>query len=1584
VVPKDKSRLGLKNSQGSQPLVLPLSIGLIRHEKRPSRRSKNYGVRNIQVKPLRCLRDKYAGQEMTPEMRQRIKDEIDARTDDLTRLQVEANHRTRMNKILKEANERAAKPTPEAGKVMDDIASLQRALLTFDGATITRDVSDKKFITEKGGIRKKGKQEGDIGIQEVTTEPAPPTPDVTVPGDVPTAPQEMVEEALKDVEGLIERSLMGILARGLGFEAPPPRPLSEIQAQIEEEGKTPRGTGGVVPAPVRPPQTPTVALPTQPGQQPIELTQEQIDEMRAQRTEERKEIDEQWEQDAGLFVLENLRALEKQLGRPLRTAESETQVLDLLRRMSRGEMVDPGFVFDPEADTHILKPAPLDTKLAESVYYATVFYDAYAAMNPKYGAAPRTEEQVLFNRMQGFEETEGYGPQGYTELSAFQIAADEYVENRNWEARQEIRRRIRAAQDRKLSAPPGIVEEGTPTETTAGDILRNMATKGNKIAKELVKKLDLAFLDMVPVEYNPNINRSFYDGKKDRIVLAGNNDQIKMHEALHAALAHHINSNPESAREIEKLMDAFRKQAEAMGLQDAQSVKYALKSVHEFMSQALSDPLTQTILEAAPSKEAATGLRAFIQKIMKFFGLGPKFEGALNDVVAMAGRISQESSHQRMMEIMRAAQPVDGYPQTVQEAIARLQAGLNEVHHYGPERITEFDPTVSSLLHFFAAPVADVHKSGLWQPKVLSRFTIRPDAKFLEVQDSEAPLHAENIIEGLRGQVTEEELGSYFRRLGRAGDMDAQQDEAVRIARELGYDGIVYMNGAELEYLPTFGVFHQGVLEPVEEQDSIYYAPEGVETETKEGFELDLDQVDEKTKSITPPTFKDYLKRMGRDIQKKLSNYFEVTSEQLRKIDEKYMHQLRQYEYRAMRKTRTHLRMIEPFIQKLEGLSNKEYNRLHYMFLNPHIKDEKSGKTLHELGLAFLKKKNMLKEWLSVQAVLDNIEERADSVGYRFHRLPMYIPRTVTDYKGLRDFLIDRAVKEGDKPGLAFLHSLKKRAGKMTDDEQKAMWVQAVLRGSVPGVPQPKSVKTRSLNRVPLEAVQFYGRLEDALIGHVYEMNDRIEQRVTVGAGYLKRARLSKKMRRLEAERKKLEAKPKRTKDDDKRIKQIDKALTKLDARYDALPDILDEMAESLTDKLRDDDSLTPDQRIEVARLFNARFRQTGMHGALQELKNIGLMMTLGNPLAAITQLGDQALNIYKHGNLFKGDTHAFKGMFKAMSDRGFLDEMELDKSTREFAMGASTQILDKILTASGLKTMDLFGKNAFMLAANEKYKDMSREKFMEQWGAEGILVNAEAAWQSFQDGNVAENEDALYVLYSDLADMQPINLSETPPGYQELENGRIFYMLKTFAVKQVNNVMRESVQEWKKGNKQKAVVQTTALIMLLSLSGAGADEIKDIIIGREKSMSDHVVDNMFQLILMSKYNIDKGLQQGNFTQAVAQGMLPPTRYIDDMISDVGGFLSGDTTYKSLRNVPLGGRIIYSRFTPQGREKELSMQRQDILKDAREGKNMSSEIGRFNKLRRELGREGRENVKAITSDTLKRAREAERKKQLGL
>jgi hypothetical protein len=395
----------------------------------------------------------------------------------------------------------------------------------------------------------------------------------------------------------------------------------------------------------------------------------------------------------------------------------------------------------------------------------------------------------------------------------------------------------------------------------------------------------------------------------------------------------------------------------------------------------------------------------------------------------------------------------------------------------------------------------------------------------------------------------------------------------------------------------------------------------------------------------------------------------------------------------------------------------------------------------------------------------------------------------------------------------------------------------------------------------------------------------------------------------------------------------------------------------------------------------------------------------MGSFISAISQLPDiftplfeyklsvDTLGAMKDGvvNVMKIIKNEING--KPLASTGSLvEEVDFTRALSEFATGSySGKMLETIFKYSGLKFTDLMGKEAFMQASLRYWKNpKNKEKFYEKF--ENFLgKDIDQTYKEMQAGTRSNNVVA--VLVAELSGFQPVSLSQYSEAYLNSGNARIFWMLKSYTLRATSRVLMEGTERFKKaqvefenGNKKEGaklvgegVRRMVSLMMLYAVAGAGAEELKDLLRGKESNFYDNVVDTLLQFLLVSKYTWDQGVQQDGITKAVIAGnLVPPVRYLDNFAADVYALFSEEKTFKakSLQSLPFVGTWVYAR-SEAGQSSYLSRDKEDILKQVKENKadgkgaysgGLSQRISEYNEKMREI-----DPTKMITGDSVQRA-----------
>jgi hypothetical protein len=341
----------------------------------------------------------------------------------------------------------------------------------------------------------------------------------------------------------------------------------------------------------------------------------------------------------------------------------------------------------------------------------------------------------------------------------------------------------------------------------------------------------------------------------------------------------------------------------------------------------------------------------------------------------------------------------------------------------------------------------------------------------------------------------------------------------------------------------------------------------------------------------------------------------------------------------------------------------------------------------------------------------------------------------------------------------------------------------------------------------------------------------------------------------------------------------------------------------------------------------------------------------MGSPLSAITQIGDLAWAMYV-GKVWtpSGFMNTGKNLAKAIAGRSEItkEDLGIERIAQEFADGTTlSKGVNKVFKYVGLEKIDSIGKEVLINNA------LARFKAEAQANPEALAKQIRATFGSKSADVVQEilatvpSENVKMLLYSRLLDFQPVALSEMPEYYLNSGNGRVFYMLKTYTLKQMDVFRKEVVHNLKSENPQQRLQGMTNMVQLmalLTLANAGADELKDLLLGKEMKLSDHVIENFLTIGGASRYTQMQISRQG-FGSALSQQILPPMKFINSASKDIAegynNYVTGDTSNfdnaRIIDSIPGIGKLYYWHFG-RGEENKKSIAEQEFTdagKDAR-------------------------------------------------
>lgn len=341
----------------------------------------------------------------------------------------------------------------------------------------------------------------------------------------------------------------------------------------------------------------------------------------------------------------------------------------------------------------------------------------------------------------------------------------------------------------------------------------------------------------------------------------------------------------------------------------------------------------------------------------------------------------------------------------------------------------------------------------------------------------------------------------------------------------------------------------------------------------------------------------------------------------------------------------------------------------------------------------------------------------------------------------------------------------------------------------------------------------------------------------------------------------------------------------------------------------------------EASSLLRARFNagKQSPNKIMQMARDLTYMATLGNPLAAATQLGDTFISVVAHG--FK---NTMADAFNV--DRLTIQKLGLEDLAAEFTNNplVTAKYLDKILSSKlvQFRNVDRFGKNRNINGAINKAKNLlSTQKGERQLKSKygGFFGDKFDQFAADLKRDVFSPDVKAYA-FMELADVQPIFLESLPRIYLQHPQARLFYALQSFTLKQLDYMNRNIRQVWKAGNRKEAAKQALVYYSLIVGANTGIDMAKDIALGRPVKPEEVPTDaffNMLKLFGLSRYTAERSIKQGDVAGAVQDiALSPATLSLFTPIRDITRAIQNNDIDKinSYRYVPVLGPWLYEWF----------------------------------------------------------------------
>jgi len=620
----------------------------------------------------------------------------------------------------------------------------------------------------------------------------------------------------------------------------------------------------------------------------------------------------------------------------------------------------------------------------------------------------------------------------------------------------------------------------------------------------------------------------------------------------------------------------------------------------------------------------------------------------------------------------------------------------------------------------------------------------------------------------------------------------------------------------------------------------------------------------------------------GTDILESLvlqsENFLGVLSTRMKNISPVLGRRLRNFDFKMLAAIRTDTRAIIPYLKGMSRMSKQNRRDLDLALKNG------DKVTIDRINTAT----GLTEEYQRVVEMLNGIYERATNAGLSVNYLEDFWPRVVRNPKKLIDFM--KGTSEWSQIAEA-IQRLETENGIAATEEEQAYLINSLLRGfetSQIKLGRPNALKEREIDFVTSDMNKFYAKSDASIISYLTTVNEAIEANKFFGKG----------------------------------------------TKTDKFVNIDDSVGFFVLKEIQQGNINASDEAV-LTDLLKARFNRGRMSLGIGIIKDISYITILGNPINALTQLGDLAFGLDKAGIYRTG-----KAFFNAVIGRSKItkETIGVDRVAAEFTTGsrASERAVRAVFKLSGLSWLDSIGKEATINAVIDLYRSQAKNPSKDFMVMLNEVMGEEAnqVIEDLKSGAITEN--VKFLAFNELADVQPITLSEVPVNYLRAKNGKIFYALKTYQIKLLD-VYRNKVFAQMRTNPIKGLRNLLRLTFSLVLVNASADFLKDLLMRRPlDSMSDRVAENIAKIMGFNRYTVYKVQTEGPVS-TLAEQILPPFQVFDNIYKDaakavqIGSTLTVDELddflikTRSVQNIPIGGKLFYWWF---GRGVELAEKEQ--------------------------------------------------------
>lgn len=483
------------------------------------------------------------------------------------------------------------------------------------------------------------------------------------------------------------------------------------------------------------------------------------------------------------------------------------------------------------------------------------------------------------------------------------------------------------------------------------------------------------------------------------------------------------------------------------------------------------------------------------------------------------------------------------------------------------------------------------------------------------------------------------------------------------------------------------------------------------------------------------------------------------------------------------------------------------------------------------------------------------------SAGSSFIELPDYFPRVIADEDGFRKSKWGVALRKANFDDL-----VKQKASDLkrplTNAEKDDIMLKLLTKPEVkPITPKSRHELQRVIPKLDEEMAQYYMGADDALEAYIHNTTEVLAHRQFLG-------------------------------------------MSKVGSKYMNMASSVEGTSSMLNDMVSQG-TLTFDEAERAMTLIQSRMGNgaTNMAKILQQSKNFFYATTIANPYSAATQLGDTALSGALNGIL--NSVHS-AGQVLAKGNRlPQLDASDLFDLVRHQEELITTNGFNRALTGlfkwSGFASVDKFGKNVNIRSTlNRAIKLAGREADVLEDPTKAIIkLRKEFGNSLFNDNEWADvarelvelgkqggyakapSDNIKFMVWNRLSEAQPLSLSEMPKWYLDHPNGRVWYAMRSYALKQLDLIRKNATDLLvQPGRRLEGAKFLTTYGALLGTANVGIDKLKNFALGRDVDFLEWEKDEIgwaaFKGLGLSEYWAEQMTKSGYTRKNAIQGTLIP------------------------------------------------------------------------------------------------------------